>query len=458
MARPARAILLEGARPWSPRTLIEQLRLPLFRNAAYLWLNTIVLSGFGFVFWAAAARLYPADAVGYGASAIAAITLVAGFSHLGLGFGIIRFLPERRESAVGLINSAFLATAIASLLASAIFLLGLDLWAPDLDLVRNHPVFLVTFVAGGTAWSLSCMLDQVFVATRQARFVLMKNLGMGALRMILVVTLAAFFASFGIVAAHAIAGGLLVAASLTALLPAALKGYKAALEWRPQELRSVASFSAGNYAGALLLLAPGNLFTIMVLGVRGPEEAAYFYIAWAIGTSLSALAVALSTSLFAEGSHDPEGLRNHAIKATVGGALPAIIVALAVIASADFILRAFGSDYASNGAALLRLLALASLPYLLGNVYISIARVEKYIAAIVLVAGMMASVALGAGYPLLKTMGLDGIGLAWIAGQLAALAVAAALLAGKRLRTAGDRNPYGSHPVSAVGDHLGGES
>ena len=117
MARPARAILLEGARPWSLRTLIEQLRLPLFRNAAYLWLNTIVLSGFGFVFWGTSARLYPADAVGYGASAIAAITLVAGLSHLGLGFGIIRFLPERRQSAVGLINSALLATAIASLLA-----------------------------------------------------------------------------------------------------------------------------------------------------------------------------------------------------------------------------------------------------------------------------------------------------------------------------------------------------
>ena len=247
-------------------------------------------------------------------------------------------------------------------------------------------------------------------------------------------------------------------ANVNGAIAAALKGYKAALEWRPQELRSVASFAAGNYAGALLLLAPGNLFTIMVLGVRGPEEAAYFYIAWTIGMFLSALGAALATSLFAEGSHNPEGLRDHAIKATAGGALPATIAALAVIASADFILRAFGSDYASNGATLLRLLALASLPYLLVNVYISIARVEKYIAAILLVAGTMASVALAAGYPLLKTMGLDGIGLAWIAGQLAALAVAAALLAGRRLRTAGDRNPYGSHPVSAVGDHLGGES
>jgi len=458
MVRPARAILLEGARPWSPRTLIEQLRLPLFRNAGYLWLNTIVLSGFGFVFWGTTARLYPADAVGYGASAIAAMTLVAGFSHLGLGFGIIRFLPERRESAVGLINSALLATAIASLLASAIFLLGLDLWAPDLDLVRNHPVFLITFVAGGTAFSLSQVLDQVFVATRRAGFVLIKNLGVGMLRVALIVSLAAFFASFGIVAAHAVAGGLLVGVSLVALLPAALKGYKAALEWKPREIRSMSSFAAGNYLGALLLLAPGNLFTIMVLNAAGPKDAAYFYVAWTIGMAASALALALATSLFAEGSHDPRQLRQHAMKAMLGGTVPSILVALTVILGAGLVLRAFGSDYASSGATLLRLLALASLPYFLVNVYLGVARVEKNITAIVLVAGTMAAVSLAAGYFLAHSMGLPGIGIAWIAGQLAALTVAAALLAGRRLRTAGDRNPYGSHPISAVGDHLGGES
>src|SRR3989304_10617040 len=135
MARPIGAEASEASRAWSRKALGGYLSLPLFRNAAYLWLNTIVLSGLGFVFWTAVARLYTADAVGYGASAIAAISLVASFSHLGLGFGIIRFLPERRESSAGLVNSVFLVTGATSLLASSVFLLGLDLWAPGLNAV-----------------------------------------------------------------------------------------------------------------------------------------------------------------------------------------------------------------------------------------------------------------------------------------------------------------------------------
>jgi O-antigen/teichoic acid export membrane protein len=428
-ARPARAVLSEVSGPWSVRALVGYAALPLFRNAAYLWINTLVLSAFGFVFWTAAARLYPADAVGYGASAIAAMTLIAGFSHLGLGIGIIRFLPERRESGAALVNSAFAVTVATGLLVSTVFLLGLDIWSPGLRPVRDHPVFFATFVVGGGAFSLSYVLDQVFVATRRAHFVLVKNLALGALRVVLVVSLAVFFASFGIVAAHAVAAGVLVGVSLMALLPAAWEHYRPALEWKPSEFRSMLSFAGGNYIGALLLMAPGNLFTVMVLNTAGPEDAGYFYVAWTIGMTISALAVALSTSLFAEGSHDPTRIRDQAVKATIGGVVPAIVMALVLIAGAELVLRAFGSDYASNGATLLRLLALASLPYLLLNVYVGIARVEKRIGAIVLIAGTMATVSLIAGYVLVESMGLKGIGLAWIAGQVSALAVAIAIYA-----------------------------
>lgn len=427
------AVISEASRVWSPAALIEYARQPLFRNASYLWLNTLLLSAFGFVFWTAAARLYPADAVGYGASAIAAITLIAGFSHLGLGIGIIRFLPERRESGAALVNSAFLLTIATSLLASAIFVLGLDLWSPSLRAVRSHPVFFATFIVGGSAFSLSYVLDQVFVATRRAHFVLVKNLALSALRVVLVISLAVFFASFGIVAAHVVAAGVLVGLSLIALLPAAWEHYRPALEWKPGEFRSILSFAGGNYIGALLLMAPGNLFTVMVLNTAGPEDAGYFYVAWTIGMTASALAVALSMSLFAEGSHDPARVRDQAVKATIGGALPATVIALALIMGAELILHAFGSDYASNSATLLRLLALASLPYLLLNVYIGIARVEKRIGAIVLIAGTMATVSLAAGYVLVDSMGLKGIGLAWIAGQVSALAAAVAVFARRGL-------------------------
>lgn len=436
---PASEVTFEAPRSGWLGVPIRYAALPLFRNAAYLWLNTLVLSALGFVFWTTAARLYPADAVGYAAAAIAAIALIARFSHLGLGIGIIRFLPERPDSGSALINSAFLITLAASIVASAVFLVGLDLWSPGLRIVREQPAFFVTFLVGAAAFSLSALLDQVFVATRRAHFVLVKNLAQGAFRILLVVGLAVFFASFGIVAAHAVAVGALVGVSLVVLLPAAWESYRPSLEWKPDEVRSILSFAAGNYIGALLLLTPGNLFAVMVLNTAGPEDAAYFYVAWMIGMTVSALAVALSTSLFAEGSHEPSQLRDQAMKATTGGALPAIALALVAILGAELILRAFGSDYASNGAGLLRLLAVASIPYLLVNVCIGIARVEKRIGAIMAIAGTMAAVSLIVGYGLLKSIGLEGIGIAWIAGQLSALAVAVAIFATRGLAAASHR-------------------
>lgn len=416
------------SRAWALRALKDYISTRLFRNAAYLWLNTMVISGFGFVFWTAASRLYPADAVGQAAAAIAAITLIAMFAPLGLGIGIVRFLPESRGSGVALVNSVLLVTLAASLVASAVFLLGLDLWSPGLSVVREHPLFIVTFIAGACAFSLSQVVDRVFVATRLAGFVLMRNVGLGILRLLLLVSLAFFFASFGIVAAHAVAAGLLVAASFVALLPAALKGYRLALEWKPRRILSMLSFSLSNHVAVLLLGVPGGFFTLMVLNTSGPEDAAYFYIAWTIGMAVSSVSSALATSLFAEGSHNPAHLRDQALKAIRGGMPLALLATLVVVAAAHLILRVFGSDYAANGTTLLRLLALASLPALFVRVYISVARVEKRISAIVLIAGTVATVSLLAGYALVRSMGLEGVGIAWLASQASALAVAAAIL------------------------------
>jgi O-antigen/teichoic acid export membrane protein len=428
-AKPVRALAREvAAGQWSIPVLREYASSPLFRNAAYLWANTIVLSAFGFVFWTAAARLYPADAVGYGASAIAAIALIGWFANLGLGLGVIRYLPERRDSGASLVNSVLLSTAAVGLVASVIFLLGLDLWSPGLRVVRDHPIFAATFLVGAIAFSLSMVLDQVFVAARSARFVLIKNLGLSFSRVTLVVVFASFFASFWIVAAHWVAAAALVGISLFYLLPPALGDYRTAIHWVPREVWSILPFSIGNYAGALLLLVPGSIFTIIVLNNVGPESAAYFYVAWTIGLVASGLATSLSLSLFAEGSQTPSELRRIAPRALLGGSLVAVVATLALLVMAEPVLHLFGREYVSNGSSLLRLLAISVLPYLIVNLYVAVARVQKRVGSIVLVAGAMAATSLVVGYVLSRFIGLEGIGIGWLAGQGAALVVIGVLV------------------------------
>ena len=278
------------------------------------------------------------------------------------------------------------------------------------------------------AFSLSYIVDQVFVARRLAQFVLIRNFGFGVGRIALVLGFAPFFTSFGVVAAHGLAGAALVGLSLFVLLPRAFKNFRPSITWKPRELRSIFSFSAGNYLATLLLVAPGSIFAIMVLNTLGPESAAYFYVTWTLGMVISALAVAFATSLFAEGSHAPEQVRRQARKAIVGGFFPAVLAVFGVLLLAEWPLRAFGHDYASNGANLLRLLAIASVPYFLINIYLSTARVEKRIWALTLVAGSMSVTSLTIGYVLIKEIGLEGVGLGWLVGQAVALIAATAFL------------------------------
>jgi O-antigen/teichoic acid export membrane protein len=435
------------AGPWWISSIREYVSAPLFRNAAYLWTSTIVLSAFGFVFWAAAARLYPADAVGYAASVIAVIALISGFASLGLGLGVIRFLPLRPDSRTTLVNSVLLLTAAVGLVASLVFLLGVDLWSRGLRFVRDDPVFSATFLLGTIAFSLSSVLDQVLVAMRTARLVLIKNLGLSFGRLMLVLFLAPFFASFGIVAAHGLAAAALVALSLLYLLPLASRGYRPAVQWAPREVWSIFPFSLGSYVSVLLLLAPSSLFAIIVLNTDGPESAAYFYVAWTIGQVAAAFATSLSLSLFAEGSHTPTELRRIALRALLGGSLVAFVAAVALAVMADPILHVFGSEYVSNGSGLLRILAISVVPYLVVNVYIAAERVQERVASPALVAGALAATSLVAGYVLNRIMGLEGIGVAWAAGQGAALVVIGAILGRRRAGTLGlhkTRLPRGS--------------
>jgi len=65
-------------------------------------LSTGVMAVFGFFFWVINARLYSAEQVGIGTTLISIMTLISSFSILGLGNGLIRYLPtsERKNKKI----------------------------------------------------------------------------------------------------------------------------------------------------------------------------------------------------------------------------------------------------------------------------------------------------------------------------------------------------------------------
>ena len=102
----------------------------------------------------------------------------------------------------------------------------------------------------------------------------------------------------------------------------------------------------------------------------------------------------------------------------------------------DKLLLAFGPSYAREGGALLRLVAIASLPAVLVNLFLAAQRVRRNVREMISVALVVSGVTLAASFLLLPSMGIEGAGVGLVAGQLAGAIIAVGWL-GKSLGAAG---------------------
>jgi O-antigen/teichoic acid export membrane protein len=283
----------------SLKLLKQHLENPLYKNAYYLMANTATTSLLGFAFWMVVARFYsPAD-VGLASALIAAAGLLASISNLGLGFGLIKFLPSASEKATRMINSCFTLSGLISLLATLIFLGGLDFWSPALLPIREHPIFLFAFIIFTMVFTLSSLLDQTFIAERAVKFAFIKNVAAGIIKMPIPILLAAFFGAFGIFASAGL--GLAAGTAIAALwlLPKVEPGYRLFPTLQKEVVNDMVHYSLGNYGAQLLWVAPSLVFPLMVVNVLGADTNAHFYIAWMIAGLLMMIPNAISMSLFA---------------------------------------------------------------------------------------------------------------------------------------------------------------
>jgi len=418
-----------GERSISPADLLTQgrraihlLRTPLFTNAFYLWANAAAAAVAGFAFWALVARLYDADEVGLGSAALSTVTLLAMFSHLGLGMGLIRFLPEAGEGGPRLANAVFTTSVVGAVVLSVVFLAGVPLWAPSLDFLREQPLYAVAFISFVIAATLYAVQTYAFVAIRKAKYILIQVVFVQLPRLALPALLAAFFGAFGVVAS----GGIAVAVGATigfALLARGLPGYRPEAVADPASVFKLFPFSVANYVADSLLVTPGLILPLVVVGLLGSTQAAYFYMAWFLGYLLTSASAYLALSLFAEGSYDPGALRVLSRNAVAGALAVAVVGALLLLLLGDRLLLAFGRDYAAEGATLLRLVALAALPAAVVNVYLGALRVRRQVGELVIIAGAVAVTTVALSSALLPVMGLAGAGVGNGLGQGLGLAI-----------------------------------
>lgn len=378
---------------------------PLLKNSLYLMLTSISNAGFGFIFWMLAAKFYSKEDVGIATALFSSLSLLMLLSRFGLDYSIIYFFPKNEKNPI--FSTSALITTLFSIFFGMIYIVGIDLFSPKLNLLKsvlNSLVFLTTLAAS----SLISITGISFVALRKSEYYFLQSILVG-LRIIFLVPLIAL-ESIGIISSIEFS---LILALFISLMFLRKLDIKLTFGIDKHFLNNSLNFSLGNYISGLSTAAPTFILPIMVLNILGPEQAANYYIVYSIAAFLFMIPSTISVSLFVEGSNG-ENLKKAVHKSMF--TIFSLLVPCAIILffCGSWILGFMNKDYSSNGLELLRIMIFSSFFVVFNFVYYSIQRIQNDTRELVIISGMNLILLIVSGYFLMLWFGVIGIGYAWL--------------------------------------------
>lgn len=396
----------------------EHIKAPLFRNAYYLMGSHVLTSPLSFVFWVVAARFYTTEEVGLAGAIIPMISFIAGMADLGIGFGIIRFLPNAGDRANTLMNTSFTIQLIASLLVSIIFLAGLSLWSPAMLILQSSPIYLIGFVLLTIMSTFIASMRSIFIASSASRLVLMADLITRGTAIPCLFVLASFSGFFGVLGSQGLAVFITIILALVVFLPGLRAGYFPKPNIDRNVVKEIIPYSLGNYIGQLVGSIQFWLLPTIVLNLLGAELNAYFYVAMAISSVVVMVPSSLSTSAFAESSHFEDRLSSNIRNAFILSLVLDVVVVAAIFGLGKYILLLFGREYSAGGTMVLKLFALSVFPQTISWFLLTSARVKKQIKFLIGVQAALAIIVISLIYIMGPMWGLKGVGIAYLLGNV----------------------------------------
>lgn len=377
----------------------------LLSNSFFLMLTSVVNAGFGLVFWLIAARMYDDNQVGVAVTLISTVALVVLVSRLGLDYSLVRYYQSGNKRMI--LGTSILVTTCAAVGVSLVIVVCAKAILPELSIFGDSLTMLL-FVLIVSASSAFAFTGNAFMASRRSSMLFLQSMVMG-----LRIPLLFPFREWGVL-------GILSAVGLSFFLTLAVSAWSLhqmstlpAMKIDYSYLRKSFRFSAGNYVCSLFMAGPSLALPIIVLGLLGAENAAYFYVAYSIVTIMFIVPNSVSQSLFVEGSHG-ESLAPLLRRALIVVVPVLLALGLTLSMLGNVLLGAFGPEYAEAGLPLLLLMILASIFVGLAYVYYAVQRVLMNMDSLVLVSGVISISLLVLSFILAGEYGLTGIGLAWI--------------------------------------------
>lgn len=399
--------------------LSAHIRSPLYGNGYALLLSGLASAGLGMVYWLLAARFYPAEFVGLNSAAISAMLLLSGLAQLSLNSALVRFLPRAGRAAGALVGYAYLSSGLAGALIGLIFIAQLERWAPALQAFFVPPGMLFIFVLSVLVWSVFALQDSVLTGLSQTIWVPLENLLVAFAKIVLLLIFARSFQQYGLFAAWMLPVAAAILPVNLFLVRRVLPNHSQLSEAEGEQLglRQIVPYLANNYLGTIFFLAYSTLLPLLVTSMAGARANAYFYMPWMIATALQLVALNLTTSLMVEATRDRKRLGVYCYQVFLHSIRLLVPLVILILVAAPLVLRIYGLDYAQEGAGLLRLLALSTLPNIIVALYLALIRVQNQVRGVTLVQGALSILLLGMSYLLLPIYGISGVGLAALASQ-----------------------------------------
>src|SRR5439155_7360387 len=162
MNKPAARVVVElVGRGW------DQVKSPLYRNAIFIMLTSVISSGLGFFFWLIVANKYAKEDLGAAVTLFQTLGFIGALGNLGIGIGLIRYMGETEDKGK-MINAGLTLCGVVTLALCLFFLVLLPVILPDLAFVLNDRLYVLTIIVCTVALGLAPVLDSVTIAVRRA--------------------------------------------------------------------------------------------------------------------------------------------------------------------------------------------------------------------------------------------------------------------------------------------------
>jgi hypothetical protein len=269
------------------------------------------------------------------------------------------------------------------------------------------------------AWAIFTLQDSVLVGLRSAFWVLLENGIFGVVKLVLLVVLVTTLPRHLGIYVSWMLPAILAVPLINMLIFRRLVPKHTALtrDFEPPSNRQIGRFLAGDYSGALCLLATGSLIPVVVAARTDARQTAYFFVAWVMSGMVGMIGINMGMSLTVEGAFDAGALAVNCRKALRKMAALLLPCTVLLALFAPLWLRLFGPAYATHATSVLEILAAATIPTAVTELYLGALRAQNRTSLVALIQAARGVVMLALALVLTGSLGTVGAGVAVLVSQ-----------------------------------------